>query len=261
MVQGLPSVSHQHADICNMPLTFCPLLEWGTLRTAQADVPRQLHVCCTFERTGAWPAESEDQPMRAVALCHCYCWHFSASAPKGEEPKLCPASISRSVVCAHVTAELVGKGRSALDLGVFMIRNTRWSRMLLDLLAHRARTSHSSQVRSAPPMAPLLGAPVTCVLLQINPADHPLSWTSYRAHGRVPGLHTDAGARRSSPFSQQNDIRVDMKPRLYSCKPRGTVAGTGLTGKFDMMQPLPSTPGRVLVSTRARGGDEQRKYL
>ena len=27
-----------------------------------------------------------------------------------------------------------------------MIRNTRWSRMLLDLLAHRARTSHSSQV-------------------------------------------------------------------------------------------------------------------
>ena len=52
-------------------------------------------------------------------------------------------------MCAHVTAELVGKGRSALDLGVFMIRNTRWSRMLLDLLAHRARTSHSSQVRSA----------------------------------------------------------------------------------------------------------------
>ncbi len=31
-------------------------------------------------------------------------------------------------------------------MGVFMIRNTRWSRMLLDLLAHRARTTHSVQV-------------------------------------------------------------------------------------------------------------------
>ena len=68
--------------------------------------------------------------------------------PKREGLMLCLASISRSVVCLHVTSELVGKGRSALDLGVFMIRNTRWSRMLLDLLAHRARTSHSSQVCS-----------------------------------------------------------------------------------------------------------------
>lgn len=46
----------------------------------------------------------------------------------------------------YVTSELAGKGRSALDLGVFMIRNTRWSRMLLDLLSHRARTSHSTEV-------------------------------------------------------------------------------------------------------------------
>jgi hypothetical protein len=46
----------------------------------------------------------------------------------------------------YVTAELAREGRSALDLGVFMIRNTRWSRMLLDLLSHRARTSHSTEV-------------------------------------------------------------------------------------------------------------------
>ena len=50
-------------------------------------------------------------------------------------------------VPSYVTSELAGKGRSALDLGVFMIRNTRWSGMLLDLLSHRARTSHSTEVR------------------------------------------------------------------------------------------------------------------
>ena len=52
-----------------------------------------------------------------------------------------------SHVHSCVTTEAARQGRSALDMGVFMIRNTRWSRSLLDALSHRARTTHSAQVR------------------------------------------------------------------------------------------------------------------
>lgn len=61
----------------------------------------------------------------------------------------CSEGLQQAVLHAYpcVTTEGARQGRSALDMGVFMMRNTRWSRALLDALAHRARTTHSAQAR------------------------------------------------------------------------------------------------------------------
>lgn len=137
---------NQHADVWNASPQNLPPGRLGHAADSKGD-------CILDDCMSAAPLTGQEIDLLNERIRQC--WYLPSATlicgislqhPKGEEPKLCRTSISRSVVCAHVMAELVGKGRSALDLGVFMIRNTRWSRMLLDLLAHRARTSHSSQV-------------------------------------------------------------------------------------------------------------------
>ena len=76
--------------------------------------------------------------------------HTVADIPKWmSSMSQCSKGLQQAVLHVHscVTTDTARQGRSALDMGVFMIRNTRWSRTLLDLLAHRARTTHSAQVR------------------------------------------------------------------------------------------------------------------
>ena len=73
----------------------------------------------------------------------------SLACARGIKLSQCSEGLQQAVMhaCSCVTTEAARQGRSALDMGVFMIRNTRWSRALLDTLAHRARTTHSVQAR------------------------------------------------------------------------------------------------------------------
>ena len=121
------------------------MLAWSPMRETLKAYFRMEAFVGLSAASAVQPKELSD-----ASASECNCEHTVAGIPKWmSSMSQSSEGLQQAGLHAYgcVTTEAARQGRSALDMGVFMIRNTRWSRTLLNLLAHRARTTHSAQVR------------------------------------------------------------------------------------------------------------------